>query len=64
MNVEDCRFIQKVVKDHCNANISLRECYELWSGYSESYSAGWLCVDDNPEDIAEIINVYNRMYSK
>jgi len=63
-NIKDCKFIQKIIKKNCNADLPLRDCNEMWNDHSEDYCAGWLIVNDDPECIDEIINLYNRIYSK
>lgn len=45
----DCKIIQKAIKDGFDITLSIVECYNFWHWRSEQYDASFLCVGDTPE---------------
>ena len=43
--IEDCkRIVEALAENQCD--VTLREAYDLWRKYSETYAAGWLSMDE------------------
>lgn len=54
----DCERIQRVLADSGYA-ATLKECHELWRRYSESVSAGWMCMAyDDDDQVFHRVNPY------
>ena len=46
--IEDCkRIVEALAENQCD--VTLREAYDLWRKYSETYAAGWLSMDSDTD---------------
>lgn len=48
--INDCRELQKFIREKLDIDISLRDTYDFWDKVSKSWSAGWLYIDTHYED--------------
>lgn len=52
---EDIRTLQNRYKNEMGYDLSLEEVYDIWSLYSERYSANWMTVNEDILDSESII---------
>ena len=60
----DCEFIQETIKKQTGDYVSIDDCYDLWSDYSNSYAAGWLIINQTEDDMADISSAYGNFKTK
>ena len=51
---EDCKIIQRAIKDGFGVILSIAECYNFWHWRSEQYEASFLSVGDSQGHISDI----------
>lgn len=61
---EDCKRIQRVMKEAYYLDISLSTAQWIWEDYSYRSAAGWLYLPDDDQDLVSILNTYVEEYDE
>ena len=58
--LDDCKIIQRVLKEEHNVFLSLNECQRFWKWRSNLWDASFLTVQDNDSSRKEILDFFQK----
>ena len=58
--LDDCKIIQRVLKEKHNVFLSISECQRFWKWRSNLWDASFLTVQDNDSSRKEILDFFHQ----